>query len=177
MESVRLQLCNDIRFAASALAAGLAIVRGNTLPMRAGAAAKQIVSLNLCTDQFVMMLAKVERIAAVIHLQRDPRLSVVSQGVKRLRGRQHAVDGALTAMDLVGFEARSVLELSGGEGAGVIIARTLTQETPLLIADEPVADEAPREVLTVERLATAYGVRGHIIDTADGLSVVATWPN
>ena len=39
---------------------------------------KRIVSLNLCTDQLVMMLVGPERIAAVSHMALDPKLSVLA---------------------------------------------------------------------------------------------------
>ena len=39
---------------------------------------KRIVSLNLCTDQLVMMLVGPERIAAVSHTALDPKLSVLA---------------------------------------------------------------------------------------------------
>ncbi|MEC3859979.1 ABC transporter ATP-binding protein [Mesobacterium sp. TK19101] len=62
----------------------------------------------------------------------------------RLRPEDRAaVDSALTRMGLDSFRSRSATALSGGEQARVLIARALAQETPLLMADEPVAGLDP----------------------------------
>jgi len=63
---------------------GLALAWGG--PTQAGADARptRIVSLNLCTDQLVMLLAEPERIAAISHLARDPQLSVLADDAQRL---------------------------------------------------------------------------------------------
>lgn len=68
----------------AALVLGLIIASANLRAVVAGtpeaAAAppkpQRIVSLNLCTDQLVMLLAGEERIAALSHLARDPQISV-----------------------------------------------------------------------------------------------------
>lgn len=53
------------------------------------------------------------------------------------------VAAAMAQMDITGFAQRSATELSGGEQARVLIARALAQDTPLLLADEPVAGLDP----------------------------------
>lgn len=130
-----------------------------------------------------------------------------------------AVEDALERMGLQGYRHRTATALSGGEQARVLIARALAQETPLLLADEPVAgldpeaqirtmevfaalaaegravvasihdlglaarhcsrllmlhrgqlvaDGPPAGVLTDERLAEVFGIRGFHADTPDG---------
>jgi len=59
-----------------------------------------------------------------------------------------AVDRALTHMGLDAFADRTATRLSGGEQARVLIARALAQETPLLMADEPVAGLDPRHQIS-----------------------------
>lgn len=51
-------------------------------PGQAGASdapPRRIISLNVCTDQLLMMLASRDRIAAVSHLARDPEVSMLSE--------------------------------------------------------------------------------------------------
>lgn len=50
---------------------------------------------------------------------------------------RRAVADALQALDLVAVESRSVSSLSGGERQRTAIARTLAQQTPLILLDEP----------------------------------------
>ena len=50
---------------------------------------------------------------------------------------RRAVTGALEALDLRALESRLVSSLSGGERQRTAIARTMAQETPLILLDEP----------------------------------------
>jgi iron complex transport system ATP-binding protein len=54
-----------------------------------------------------------------------------------------AVDSALDRMGLHAFRDRPATELSGGEQARVLIARTLAQGAPVILADEPIAGLDP----------------------------------
>ncbi len=58
--------------------------------------------------------------------------------------KPEAVEAALSRMGLEALRQRKATELSGGEQARALIARALAQETPLLLADEPVAGLDPR---------------------------------
>ena len=50
---------------------------------RAGEPPRRIVSMNLCTDQLLLMLVEPSRIAAVSHLARDPSLSALAEEARR----------------------------------------------------------------------------------------------
>ena len=63
-----------------------------------------------------------------------------------------AVAEAMAQMELDGFRDRSATELSGGEQARVLIARALAQETPLLMADEPIAGLDPAAQITTMKV-------------------------
>lgn len=54
-----------------------------------------------------------------------------------------AVEAAIARMGLAALRDRPMSELSGGEQARALIARVLAQQTPLLLADEPVAGLDP----------------------------------
>lgn len=62
-----------------------------------------------------------------------------------------AIDRALKRMNLASFRNRTATQLSGGEQARVLLARALAQETPLLLADEPIAGLDPaHQIATME---------------------------
>ena len=80
-----------------------------------------------------------------------------------------AIDSAMTRMGLDGFRGRPATELSGGETARVLVARALAQDTPLLLADEPIAGLDPAAQLapleTFRGLASAG--RGVLLSSHD----------
>ena len=81
-------------------------------------------------------------------------------------GGAAAVEGALDRMALASYRHRIATALSGGEQARVLIARALAQETPLLLADEPVAGLDPEaQIRTMEVFAGL---------AAEGRAVVAS---
>ncbi|MGU3398153.1 ABC transporter ATP-binding protein [Brucellaceae bacterium D45D] len=57
------------------------------------------------------------------------------------------IEASMQRMDVTSFRARPVSKLSGGERARVLIARVLAQDTPLILADEPVAGLDPAHQL------------------------------
>lgn len=65
-----------------------------------------------------------------------------------------AVESALRELDLEHLRHRAATELSGGEQARVLIARALAQETPLVMADEPIAGLDPaHQIATMQTFA------------------------
>jgi len=72
-----------------------------------------------------------------------------------------AVDAAIARMGLEPFRHRTATRLSGGEQARALIARALAQDTPLLMADEPIAGLDPEhQIATLETFA-ALARDGH----------------
>jgi iron complex transport system ATP-binding protein len=71
-----------------------------------------------------------------------------------------AVDRALARMGLEAYRDRPATALSGGEQARVLIARTLAQEAPLLLADEPVAGLDPEAQLRTMQVFADLAAEG-----------------
>jgi len=85
------------------------------------------------------------------------RLPHLGGGQKPSSIDQAKVDDAITRMELDPLRHRAATQLSGGEQARVLIARALAQDTPLLMADEPIAGLDPAHQIatmqTFDRLA------------------------
>ena len=88
----------------------------------------------------------------LVMLGRTPHLAA---GQRATEADVAAVDRALARMDLHGFRERIATQLSGGEQARALIARALAQETPLLMADEPIAGLDPaHQIATMQTFAS-----------------------
>lgn len=79
-------------------------------------------------------------VETVIALGRIPHLP---RGSRLRPSDQTVIDTAIARMDLEAHRTRIATQLSGGEQARVLIARALAQDTPLLMADEPIAGLDP----------------------------------
>ena len=101
-------------------------------------------------------------VETLVALGRTPYLA----GGRRLTHEdRRAIAEAMSVMDLEPFRTRPVTELSGGELARVLIARVLAQDTPLILADEPVAGLDPASQIALMR------VFRHIADTGKSVMV------
>ncbi|MEU8132393.1 ABC transporter ATP-binding protein [Streptodolium elevatio] len=67
-------------------------------------------------------------------LGRTPHLGYLAVPGRRDRA---VADGVIERLDLADFAHREVGRLSGGERQRVVLARALTQQTPVLLLDEP----------------------------------------
>ena len=77
-----------------------------------------------------------------------------------------AVDAALAKADAAHFAGRSILALSGGERARVMLARVLAVGAGLLLADEPTAALDPRHQIMVMDALKAEAASGVLVIAA-----------
>ena len=97
-------------------------------------------------------------VETVIALGRIPHLPRGS----RLRDEdQTAIDRAIDRMGLDAYRSRIATKLSGGEQARVLIARALAQDTPLLLADEPIAGLDPANQISTMQVFARLAAEGH----------------
>ena len=112
-------------------------------------------------------------VEAVVALGRLPHHARFAAPSPRDRA---AVEAALARMDLLAFRHRPVTGLSGGERARVLIARALAQETPVLLADEPLAGLDPQHQIALMRLFRDLAREGRIvIASMHDLTLAARW--
>jgi len=73
---------------------------------------------------------------------------------------QAAIDAAIARMGLSDLRHRTATHLSGGEQARVLIARALAQDTPLLLADEPIAGLDPASQIATMQVFANLAAEG-----------------
>ena len=101
-------------------------------------------------------------VEALVALGRGPHRGTQAEHDRAAVDRA-AVDRALTRMGLDAHRQRIATALSGGEQARVLIARALAQETPLLIADEPVAGLDPESQIRAMKVFRALADEGRAV--------------
>ena len=89
------------------------------MPASALLAAASVASLNLCTDEYLLLLARPQEIASVSFLSQDPRESPLW----KLAHGHHSNRGSLE--DVLARKPRVVLTMGGGGRATSLIARRL----------------------------------------------------
>ncbi len=92
----------------------------------------------------------------VVMLGRMPHMA----GLTPSEADHEKVGEALQRMDLDGFRHRPATQLSGGEQARALIARALAQDTPLLMADEPIAGLDPAHQISTMQAFAAQTAEG-----------------
>ena len=102
------------------------------------------------------------------------RIPHMAGGQTPTREDRDKVEAALHAMNLDGFQARTATRLSGGEQARVLIARALAQDTPLILADEPVAGLDPaHQISTMKTFANLARTGRSILVSLHDLGLAA----
>ncbi|WP_300519273.1 ABC transporter ATP-binding protein [Aliiroseovarius sp.] len=76
------------------------------------------------------------------------------------RAGQTAIEAAMSRMGLTSYKGRAASRLSGGEQARALIARALAQDTPLLMADEPIAGLDPAHQISTMEVFAALAAEG-----------------
>ncbi|WP_146344072.1 ABC transporter ATP-binding protein [Phaeobacter marinintestinus] len=99
-------------------------------------------------------------VETLIALGRIPHLP---RGSKLRHEDQVAIDAAINRMGLDAYRLRTATQLSGGEQARVLIARALAQDTPLLIADEPIAGLDPANQIATMDVFSGLARDGHSV--------------
>jgi len=131
------------------------------LPLQSGEARLQ--------GRAVQSLSEAERARLVGYLPQERRVGwnlsaarIASLGAPHLSPANAMKVGreCLARVGLEGFEARGVLDMSGGERARVLLARLLATGAPLLVADEPAAGLDPDAQLLTLELLRAEADRG-----------------
>ncbi len=99
-------------------------------------------------------------VETLIALGRIPHLP---RGARPQPADQAAIDAAIARMGLDSYRHRTATQLSGGEQARVLIARALAQDTPLLMADEPIAGLDPANQIATMQVFADLAAEGRSV--------------
>ena len=90
--------------------------------------------------------------------------------------KNEIINDALKKTGLTNYRERISTELSGGEQARVLLARALAQNTPLILADEPIAGLDPANQLTTMKMLTDLAKEGKgVLLSLHDLNLAATF--
>lgn len=124
----------------------------------------------IAQDREISWNMRVEAVVQLGRLARLPQFSGLS------REDQHQITSAIAALEIAHLRDKPARELSGGEQARVLIARAIAQDTPLMLADEPVAGLDPAHQLGLMQIFRELSASGRsIICTLHDLGLAARW--
>ncbi len=104
------------------------------------------------------------------------RLPHRAWGASVSRADQQATTEALQQVGLAGFEQRPATALSAGERTRALIARALAQQTPLILADEPIAGLDPaHQMSTMQTFAELAGDGRSVLLSIHDLGLAARY--
>jgi iron complex transport system substrate-binding protein len=98
--------------------------------------AARVASLNLCTDEYLLLLARPDEVASVSFLSQDPKESPLWKAARRHRSNQGSLE------QVVGTRPNVVLTMGGGGRATALIGRRLGIRTVELKPAGSIADVA-----------------------------------
>ena len=99
-------------------------------------------------------------VETLVALGRTPYLAA---GRKLSETDRSAISRAIARMDLQGLTRRKSTELSGGEKARALIARVLAQDTPVIMADEPIAGLDPAHQISAMRVFKSVAAEDKVV--------------
>jgi len=116
-------------------------------------AAASVASLNLCTDEYLLLLAKRQEIASVSFLAQDPQESVLWKAARGLHTNRGSLEQVLVQKPSV------VLTMGGGGKATSLVARRLGIRAVDLRPASSIDDVAENLRLTASALGEAERAR------------------
>jgi iron complex transport system substrate-binding protein len=111
-------------------------------------AAARIASLNLCTDEYLLLLARPDQIVGISYLSRDPRESPLWRKAQRYQGNRGSIEDVLTL--------RPTLVLSMG-GVGGRATSLLASRLHIRMLELPYAADFDGVGRNLRLVATAVG--------------------
>ena len=113
----------------------------------AASALVRVASLNLCSDEYLLLLARSGEVVGVTRLSQDPEESVLTPAARRLPGNRGRIE------DVLGQRPTLVLTMSGGGRSSKAIAHAL--HLPVLDLPQPASlDDV---AANLRRVAAALG--------------------
>lgn len=109
--------------------------------------AARLASLNLCTDEYLLMLGRPSEIASLSYLSRDPEESALWQAARRFPANGGSLESALAARPSL------VLTMGGGGRSTALIARRLG----IGLLDLPTPHSVAEVGANLDRVARALG--------------------
>lgn len=122
---------------------------GSALALAAEAAVRA-ASLNLCTDEYLLLLGRPEQIVSVSHLSRDPLESTLWNRARRHQGNNGTLEGVARARPTL------ILTMGGGGGDRLRLADRLGMK----VIDLPYPS-SPGEVVAQARIVASALGRPH----------------
>ena len=115
----------------------------------AASAAARVASLNLCTDEYLLLVARPSQVVSVSYLSQDPFESPLWRVARRYKGNRGSIEDVITAKPTL------LLTMGGGGRATSLIAKRLG----IRAVDLPYADSLAPVEQNLRIVASAVGNR------------------